>query len=93
MRRAEALLVTVEDLELRRQGGNRVMVSGSLANRSIASGAQVTLTFTFYSDAGQAIGTATYQATVTDVGAKQVFQVDFESTQPVGGYGYAVTGG
>ena len=93
MRRAEALLVTVDDLEMRRGGTGPVVVSGSIANRSIASGDRVTLTFTFYSDAGQAIGTATYQATVADVGAKQIFQVDFESTQPVGGYGYAVTRG
>ena len=93
MRRAEALFVTVDDLEMRRGGTGPVVVSGSVANKSIAAGDRVTLTFTFYSEAGQAIGTATHQATVAEVGAKQIFQVEFESTQPVGGYGYAIARG
>jgi tetratricopeptide (TPR) repeat protein len=92
MRQIESLLVTVDDLELRRGVGSAV-VSGSVANRSIQPGDRVTLTFTFYSDSGQALGTATHQATVQGVGQKQVFQVEFQSTQPVGGYGYTLVRG
>ncbi len=92
MRQMESLLVTVDDLELRRGAGSAT-VSGSVANRSLQPGDRVTLTFTFYSDSGQALGTATHQATVQGVGEKQVFQVDFQSTQPVGGYGYTLTRG
>lgn len=92
MRQMESLLVTVDDLELRRGVGSAV-VSGSVANRSLQPGDRVTLTFTFYTDSGQALGTATHTATVQGVGEKQVFQVEFQSTQPVGGYGYALVRG
>jgi tetratricopeptide (TPR) repeat protein len=93
MRRIEALFVIVDDLEMRGTGANAVTVSGSVANRNIASGDRVTMTFTFYSASGQPIGTATHQATVRGVGEKQVFTVEFESTQPVVGYGYSIVRG
>ncbi len=93
MRRVEGLFVLVDDLELRGSGGTAVTVSGSVANRNINAGDRVTLTFTFYSASGQALGTATQQVGVQAVGAKQLFTVDFESTQPVSGYGYTITRG
>ncbi|MEQ1857157.1 MAG: tetratricopeptide repeat protein [Longimicrobiales bacterium] len=93
MRRVEALFVIVDDLEMRGTGGNVVTVAGSVANRNINAGDRVTLTFTFYSASGQALGTATTQATVQETGAKTLFQVDFESTQPVVGYGYTIVRG
>lgn len=93
MRRVEQLFVIVDDLEMRGAGGTAVTVIGSVANRNIAAGDRVTFTFTFYSASGQALGTATAQATVQGTGEKQVFQVDFESTQPVAGYGYTVVRG
>jgi hypothetical protein len=93
MRRVEELLVIVDDLEMRRSGDGSVIVSGSVANRSIQQGDRVTLTFTFYSEGGQPLGTATHQATVGAAGAKGVFQVPFQSTQAVGGYGYTLARG
>ena len=92
MRRVEQLIVTVDDLEMRR-GGNTAVVNGSVANRSLNPGDRVTLTFTFYNTEGQALGTATHQATVAGVGEKQVFQVEYEGAQPVGGYSYEVSRG
>jgi len=93
MRRIEQLFVIVDDLEMRGGGSNSVTVSGSVQNRNIAAGDRVTFTFTFYSASGQALGTATTQATVQGTGEKQLFQVNFDSTQPVSGYGYTVVRG
>jgi hypothetical protein len=93
MRRVESFFVIVDDLEMRGTGGTAVTVSGSVANRNINPGDRVTLTFTFYSTGGQPLGTATRQVTVQAPEAKQPFTVDFESTQPVGGYGYTIARG
>ncbi len=95
MRRVEALFVIVDDLEMRGTGGNQVTVAGSVAarNDTTPAGTRVNFTFTFYSESGQAIGTATTSTTVQAPGAKSVFQVDFTSTQPVTGYGYTLTRG
>jgi tetratricopeptide (TPR) repeat protein len=92
MRRVEELVVTVDDLEMRR-GGNTAMVTGSVANRSLNPGDRVTLTFTFYNTQGQALGTATHQATLAAVGEKQVFQVEYTAAQTIAGYSYEVTRG
>ena len=90
MRRAEDLIVTVDDLEMRR-GGNTAVVNGSVANRSLNPGDRVTVTFTFYNTQGQALGTAMHQATLAAAGEKQVFQVEYTAAQPVAGYSYEVT--
>jgi tetratricopeptide (TPR) repeat protein len=89
MRRVEALIVTVDDLEMRR-GGNSAVVNGSVANRSLQAGDRVTLTFTFYNTGGQPIGTATHQATLQGMNEKQTFAVEFSSNQEVAGYSYQV---
>jgi len=92
MRRVEELIVTVDDLEMRR-GGTTAVVNGSVANRSLNPGDRVTLTFTFYNTQGQALGTATHQATLAAVGEKQVFQVEYTAAQDIAGYSYEVTRG
>jgi tetratricopeptide (TPR) repeat protein len=89
MRRVESLIVTVDDLEMRR-GGNSAVVNGSVANRSLQAGDRVTLTFTFYNTAGQPLGTATHQATVQGMNEKLNFAVEFSSNQEVAGYSYQV---
>ena len=76
-----------------RRGGNTAIVNGSVANRSLNPGDRVTLTFTFYDNSGRALGTTTHQATVAAPGEKQTFQVEYEGSQPVGGYSYEVTRG
>jgi tetratricopeptide (TPR) repeat protein len=89
MRRVEALIVTVDDLEMRR-GGNSAVVNGSVANRSLQAGDRVTLTFTFYNTSGQALGTSTHQATVQGMNEKMPFTVEFTGNQEVAGYSYQV---
>jgi tetratricopeptide (TPR) repeat protein len=92
MQRVESLIVTVDDLEMQR-GGTSAVVNGSVANRSLQAGDRVTLTFTFYSTAGTALGTATHQATVGGMSEKQSFSVQFTGNQEVGGYSYQVARG
>lgn len=92
IRRVDELPVTVSDLQMRRvQGG--AQVSGSVSNQSLQQGATVTLTFTFYSESGSVLGTATQQVTAGAEGMSAVFQVQFDSAETVGGYGYEYTTG
>jgi tetratricopeptide (TPR) repeat protein len=93
IRGVEALPVTVGDLELRRLVEGGAQVSGSVTNRTLAPGSNVTLTFTFYSESGAQVGTATQRVTVGTPAMAEVFQLDFSSTEAVGGYGYQLTTG
>jgi tetratricopeptide (TPR) repeat protein len=90
IRRVDTLPVTVDDLQMRRFDGG-AQVSGAVSNKTLQQGSTVTLAFTFYNDAGNQIGTATQQVRVGAPGMSEVFQVEFQSTQPVGGYGYTYT--
>ena len=90
MRQVEALEVSVDQLQIQRQDGGGV-VSGSLTNKTLTQGASVTLRFTFYSEAGDPIGTVTESVSVAAEGMAEVFQVQFDSAEYVGGYGYELT--
>ena len=90
IRQVEALEVSIEQLQIRRSDGGGV-VSGSLTNKTLTQGASVTLRFTFYSEAGDPIGTVTESVTVAAEGMAEIFQIQFDSTEYVGGYGYEVT--
>jgi tetratricopeptide (TPR) repeat protein len=91
VRSVEALEAAVNDLTLRRLAGGGASVTGSVINKTLSQGAQVTLTFTFYDDAGTSIGTVTESVTVGAADMAQVFQIEFDSEQQVGGYGYTLT--
>ena len=93
IRGVEALPVTIGDLEMRRLVEGGAQVSGSVTNRTLAPGSNVTLTFTFYSESGAQVGTATQRVTVGTPAMAEVFQLDFSSTEAVGGYGYQLTTG
>jgi tetratricopeptide (TPR) repeat protein len=93
VRSVEALEAAVNDLTLRRFAGGGGSVTGSVINKTLSQGAQVTLTFTFYDDAGTSIGTVTESVTVGAADMAQVFQIEFDSAQQVGGYGYTLTTG
>jgi len=90
--RIEALPVVVNDLQLmRREDGARV--TGSVLNKTMAPGTQITLGFTFYDAAGNTLGT---QAAVITLGQKdmsETFDIMYTSTAKVDGYGYTVLGG
>lgn len=86
----ENLKVTVNDLQMtRRDDGARV--SGSVMNKSVDPGTNVTLNFTFYDAQGNQVGTATKQVSVTDKDTPVQFQVEFQGgTGKVDGYGYTL---
>jgi tetratricopeptide (TPR) repeat protein len=89
----EALEVEVSDLQLTRFGDGGARVSGSVANKKLDQGARVTLTFTFYTESGDAMGTVTQDVTVGGEGMKEVFRVEYASAEAVGGYGYTLAVG
>lgn len=92
IRRVDQLPIAVDELQMRLlQDG--VEVTGSVTNRTLAPGAGVVLNFTFYSESGQQIGTASQRVTVGTPAQPQPFQVNFNTTQTVGGYGYRYTTG
>ena len=90
IRRVDQLPITVNDLQMRRFDGG-AQVSGSVTNQSLQQGARVTLNFTFYGNSGNRLGTATQQVTVGGPEMSEVFQVQYNSPEPVGGYGYTYT--
>jgi tetratricopeptide (TPR) repeat protein len=93
IRQADALQITVNDLEMRRDGGGGVTVNGTVTNKTLMQGATVNFTFTFYNEAGTSIGTAQQSVQVGAPGINRPLQVEFNSDQDVGGYGYKYTAG
>jgi tetratricopeptide (TPR) repeat protein len=89
----DGLDVNVTDLQLRRSVGGGAVVSGSATNKKLADGASVSLRFTFYDDGGSPIGSVTETVSMAGTDMAQVFQIQFDSAEMVGGYGYEVTGG
>ncbi len=86
----DALEVEVSDLQITRFGDGGARLSGAIANKKLDQGARVTLTFTFYTESGDAMGTVTHDVTVGGEGMKEVFQVEYASAEAVGGYGYTL---
>ena len=90
IRRVDTLPISVDDLQMRRFDGG-AQVTGTVSNKTLQQGSSVTLDFTFYGTSGNEIGTATQQVQVGAPGMSEVFQVEFDSPEPVGGYGYEYT--
>ncbi|MGB1657654.1 MAG: tetratricopeptide repeat protein [Longimicrobiales bacterium] len=84
----DALDFIVNDLQLRRFGNGGAEVNGSVINKQLSQGDTVTLRFTFYADDGTPIGSVTETVTVGGVDMAQVFNIQFDSAERVGGYGY-----
>lgn len=93
MNAAQGLEVSVDQLQLQRFGGGGGSVSGSVINKTLTAGATVTLRFTFYGDSGSPIGTVTETVTVGETDMAEIFQVEFDSGEIVGGYSYELTVG
>jgi tetratricopeptide (TPR) repeat protein len=89
----DALDVNIIDLQMRRFADGGASISGSVINKKLADGASISLRFTFYNDDGSPMGSVTESVSVGGVDMAQVFQVQFDSAETVGGYGYEVTGG
>ncbi len=91
IRTIDALEVEVSDLQVTRFATGGARVSGSVANKTLDQGATVTFTFTFYTAAGDAMGTLTQEVTVGGEGMKEIFQLEFSTEDAVGGYGYTLS--
>ena len=89
----DGLSVDVKDMQITRMGTGGAIVSGSVMNKSLAQGTNVTLNFTFYTAAGDAMGTVAHTVSVAGENMTEIFQVEFSSMDQVGGYGYTLTGG
>lgn len=87
----DALEVNVGDLSLRRFANGGAAVSGSVVNKTLDQGSSVTLRFTFYRSDGTPMGSVTETVSVGAVDMSQVFQIQFDSAEQVGGYGYELT--
>jgi len=89
----DGLAVDVKDLQILRRSDGGATVSGSVINKSLAQGASVTFTFTFYTPAGDVMGTVEHSVTVGATAMAEVFQVNFDSMDRIGGYGYTLSVG
>ena len=88
--RIEALQVTMDQLQITRYSDGGARVTGSVANKTLAQGSQVTFRFTFYTESGDPMGTVTETMSVGGEGMSDLLQLEFDSMESVGGYGYEV---
>ena len=88
---AQGLEVAVDQLQLQRFGSGGGLVSGQVVNKTLEAGATVTLRFTFYGTSASPIGTVTTTVNVGDADMAELFEVQFDSGETVGGYGYELT--
>lgn len=89
----EQLEVWVENLQLTSIAAGGAQVNGQIVNKTREPGSEAALTFTFYDDDGNPIGTATERVTLPEVDMRQPFSVRFDADQQVSGYGYEMIGG
>ena len=87
----DALTVGVGNLQLRRNPDGGASLSGDVENYKADPGKPVTLTFTFYDKAGNALGTQTSQVATGAKDGKSSFSVDFKSDKQVDGYTYQLS--
>jgi tetratricopeptide (TPR) repeat protein len=92
IQKVQALEFSVDNLQMTRIPGGGAEVSGAVSNKMLAQGANVTLVFTFYADGGRPLGTVVHTVAAAAPGMNQIFQLQFDSAEAVGGYGYTVGG-
>ena len=90
VRRIETLSVTMDNLQLQRYPSGGGQVSGSLTNKTLDPGTSVNIVFTFYDENGTTMGTATQTVNAPAADMSEVFQVEFDAAERVGGYGYQI---
>jgi tetratricopeptide (TPR) repeat protein len=91
VRKMDALPVGVTDLQLRRLPEGGASLSGAIENYGASPGTPVTLIFTFFDQAGNAVGTEAARVTTSARDAKSTFSVRFGSDRSVDGYTYTLT--
>jgi len=87
----EALQVVVSDLQLNRTRDG-VSATGSVLNKKLDPGSNVTLNFTFYDTNGNQVTTASKTVTVGAVDSPVSFEVD-ATGDGIAGYGYTLQAG
>ena len=87
----DALEVTVNDLTLRRMSTGGATVNGSVVNKTLNQGDTVTMRFTFYRADGSPMGSVTESVQVGAADMAQIFSIQFDSAEQVGGYGYELS--
>jgi len=92
IQRISAIEFSVDNLQMRRDADGGAEVTGAVANKTLATGSQVTLVFTFYAVGGSRLGTVIHTVAVGAQGTSDAFQLRFESADLVGGYSYTVGG-
>jgi hypothetical protein len=83
--------VSVDELQMQRYGSGGARVTGTVNNQNLSEGTAVTLTFTFYDFNGTPLGTVEHALQVGSPEVSDLFEVEFESSEQVGGYGYDLT--
>ena len=84
----DSLEFIVTDLQLRRFSDGGAEVNGSVVNKKLKEGDTVTLRFIFYADDGAPIGSVTETVTLSGADMAESVNVQFDSSEHVGGYGY-----
>ena len=87
----ESLQVMVDNLQLQRFPSGGAQVSGTVINVSLDPQTPVQMEFTFYDNAGNALGTQATTVRVGEADMQEVFQVEFASQEQVGGYSYELS--
>lgn len=90
VRQIEALSVTMDNMQMRRFPNGGAQVSASLMNKTLSPGTNISIRFTFYDMDGTQMGTAQHTMTAPAQDMAETFQVQFDSTQQVGGYSYEI---
>jgi tetratricopeptide (TPR) repeat protein len=90
VRKMDALAIGVTDLQLRRLPEGGATLSGAIENYKASPGTQLTLTFTFFDKAGNALGTEQARVATGARDAKNTFSVRFSSDRQVDGYTYSM---
>jgi len=89
IQRVQELEFNVNNLQMSRGAGG-VDVSGAVSNKTLPAGTQRTLVFTFYAPSGAELGTVIHTVALGAQEMSEVFQLQFDSEEPIGGYGYRV---
>ena len=87
----DGLDVTVDELQMQRYGPGGARVTGTVNNQGLTPGTAVTMTFTFYDFSGAPLGTVEHSIEVGSPEVSDLFELEFESSSQVGGYGYELT--
>lgn len=80
----------VDNLRMQMLSSGGGALFGSVVNKTLEPGSEVTLEFTFYGEGGRAIATETLTAVVGEAEMAETFQLQVQTDERVRGYSYEV---